>query len=107
MLRVIEGGHGAVRSVAFLPEGRFLLTGSADGTICLWETATGRAVYSFERLHSAAINSLNLSADGKWLLSGSTDKTARLWEAFGGPKPEEPASAKEPTDKKEPADAKK
>ena len=40
-LQTFEGHSMSVLSVAFSPDGRTLATGSHDGTIKLWDTATG------------------------------------------------------------------
>jgi eukaryotic-like serine/threonine-protein kinase len=39
---VLQGHHGSVRGVAFLPPGDLVVTNSWDGTTRLWEAATGR-----------------------------------------------------------------
>src|SRR5436309_3287442 len=47
---IVQLGHGAgVRSVAFSPEGKYVLTaGSEDNTARLWEVETAREVRRFE-----------------------------------------------------------
>ena len=77
---VLHTGHaGAVVSVAFSRDGKTLASGSADGTIRLWDLPTGRWIGSPLRGGTAAVVSVAFSRDGKTLASGSADGTIRLW----------------------------
>jgi WD40 repeat protein len=81
---VVQLGHSSsVLSVAFSPDGQFVLTGSWDHTAQLWETDTGRGVRRF-RGHTQKVNSAVFSPDGRHVLTGSDDSTVRLWDAEGG-----------------------
>jgi WD40 repeat protein/uncharacterized caspase-like protein len=75
--------EGLVLSVAFSPDGRYLLTGEVDNTVGLWEVGTGREVRRFVG-HTGAVRSVAFSPDGRWVLTGSKDQTARLWEVGTG-----------------------
>ncbi len=79
---------GIVRTVAFSPDGKILLTGSYDGTARLWDTATGRPLGP-PLGHQKFVQVVAFSPDGKLLVTGSQDTTARLWEIGSGP-PEGP-----------------
>jgi len=57
--------------------------GSDDGTLRLWEIATGREIKIF-RGHTDTVSSVAFSPDGRYALSGSTDKTLKLWEIASG-----------------------
>ena len=72
-----------VWSVAFSPDGRYVLSGSSDKTLRLWEVATGKELRRFEG-HSGRVCSVAFSPDGRYVLSGSRDKTIRLWEVATG-----------------------
>jgi WD40 repeat protein len=49
--------------VAFTPDSKRLGSGSFDGTIKLWDVATGHELASFEN-HSPVVTSLAFSPDG-------------------------------------------
>jgi WD40 repeat protein len=110
-LRLCEGHTDRVNSVAISPNGRFVLSGSSDNTMRLWELASGRQLRVFEGhtdsvtsvafspdgryalsgvggtlclWETGKVNSLALSPDGRFILSGSDDRTLRLWEAATG-----------------------
>jgi WD40 repeat protein len=72
-----------VNAVAFSPDGIRVLSGSADRTLKLWDTATGQLLRTFEG-HLEPISSVAFSPDGARVLSGSWDKTLKLWDAATG-----------------------
>ncbi|HNP19621.1 MAG TPA: caspase family protein [Fulvivirga sp.] len=91
---VVQRGHyAAVKAVAFTPDGKYLLSGSRDKSIKLWEVATGRELRSYLG-HESTINDLAVSNDGKFFVSSCADKTAKMWniatgeliKTFTGPK---------------------
>src|SRR5689334_21160005 len=72
-----------VRSAAFSSDGAYVLTGSDDGTLKLWDVATTRLVRTFAG-HKGKVSAVALSRDGAYAMSGSADKTIRLWEVATG-----------------------
>ncbi len=70
-------------SVAFSPDGAFVAAGYSDGTVVVWDAATGGAVRVFEG-HSDGVRSVAFSPDGRVLASVSDDKTVRLWSPDTG-----------------------
>jgi WD40 repeat protein/serine/threonine protein kinase len=86
-IRRFEGHTGAVRSVAFSPDGQRVLSGSGwpdgDWTIRLWEVATGRELLRFAG-HTAQVMNVVFSRDGRRALSGGNDRRVRLWDVESG-----------------------
>ena len=80
MLHTLIGHTADVICAAFSPDGRRLATASFDRTIKLWDTATGRDVFTL-RGHTAGVVALAFSPDGNRLVSGGIDNTARVWDA--------------------------
>jgi hypothetical protein len=75
--------NGPVFSVVFSPNGKLLASGGQDGTMRLWDIATGKVVRRFKG-HEKPVSSVAFSSGGKLLASGSQDKTVRLWDPTGG-----------------------
>jgi WD40 repeat protein len=77
-------GHSVpVHSIAFSPDGRILASGMDDGTIRLWDVATGERLGQIGRPltgHKRAVYSVAFSPDGRTLASAGDDGTVRLWE---------------------------
>ncbi|MCE7990144.1 MAG: hypothetical protein DYG89_54060 [Caldilinea sp. CFX5] len=71
--------EGAVRSVAFSSDGKWLASGSEDGTVRVWQVEARATEPVVLRGHEARVTSVAFSGDGKWLASGSRDGTLRVW----------------------------
>jgi serine/threonine protein kinase len=81
-------GHGkVVNSVAFSPGGQTLISGSADGTIKLWDSGTGALTETIEESGNEVV-SVAFSGDGKSVavgLSGSGGRgTAIVFDSSSG-----------------------
>ncbi len=74
----------AVRSVAFSPDGRRIVSGSYDRTLRLWDAATGQPIEAPLTGHTDVVRSVAFSPDGRRIVSGSNDRTVRLWDAATG-----------------------
>ena len=79
----VEGHSERVREVAFTPDGKRAVSASYDGTLILWDVATGEVLRVFEG-HEGKVASVAVSADGRYVLSGGQDQTARLWDLETG-----------------------
>jgi hypothetical protein len=69
----------AVLAGAFSPDGKTVLTGSADGTAQLWDVATGKPVGPPWR-HDGPVRAVAFRPDGRMAATAGNDRTARLWE---------------------------
>ena len=81
------GSRPSVNSVAFSPDGWRLATGADDGTVRLWDPATGEHLrtLTWRRFGSRRdVNSVAFSPDGRRLATGARDGTVRLWDPATG-----------------------
>lgn len=76
--RVLGGHEGEVYAVAYSPDERFLLSGGQDGTVRIWEAATGNQVAVLKE-HTRCVNSIDFAPDGDTFVTASCDKTIKLW----------------------------
>jgi WD40 repeat protein len=81
--RSLHNHTQSVNAVAWSPDGKQALTGSADKTIKIWDAASSRMVTTLEG-HTDSVWSVAWSPDGRQVLSGSADSTARIWDAASG-----------------------
>ncbi|KAK9769805.1 putative WD40-repeat-containing domain protein [Seiridium cardinale] len=82
--RLILGGHQKpISQVRISPDGRWIASASADGTIKIWEASTGKHMDTLVG-HMAGVSTVAWSPDSKVLASGSDDKAIRLWDRVTG-----------------------
>jgi WD40 repeat protein/predicted Ser/Thr protein kinase len=68
-----------VMAVAFTPDSRKVLTGSADGAARFWDADTGEPIGE-AMPHPKPVCAVAVNPDGKTLVTGSTDGSVRIWD---------------------------
>ncbi len=82
-LQIYKGHTSWVAGVAFLPDGKTIVTAGRDNILRWWDTDTGKELRQFIG-HTSDVNSVAVSPDGNYILSGSSDMTVRLWDIKSG-----------------------
>jgi WD40 repeat protein len=86
-LRLLTAGTGPaekageVLACAYSPDGAFVLSGSWDGYLRLWETVNGSYVSSLQASEKP-VSTCRFSPDGKYWLSGSLEGLLAHWDAL-------------------------
>lgn len=76
--RVIATNASPITSIAVTPDGKYLLSGSRDGTLRLWDAHTYTELKQWNQPDS--IISVAISPDGVHLVTGSALGMTRVWE---------------------------
>ncbi|KAH7925656.1 WD40 repeat-like protein [Leucogyrophana mollusca] len=67
--KILKGHTRTVQSVAYTPDGRFIVSGSEDKDIRIWDVATGESVGTPLEPNNQGIWELAISPDGKKIVS--------------------------------------
>lgn len=93
VIRTLEGhpippgenprGGVAVRSVAFSPDGKSLVSGGKDQLAKIWDVSTGKLLHVL-RGHKRDVSSVTFSPDGNIVATGGYDELVKIWNAQDG-----------------------
>ncbi len=83
LLATLRGHTGAVRSVAFSPDGKTLVSGSMDHTVRLWNVAKRERRGVLPPFKHGELD-VALSPDGSLLAVAGREFTASVWSAASG-----------------------
>jgi WD40 repeat protein len=89
ILRRLDSGGEEIRSLAWSPDGRWLMAGGENGTAHLWDFRGDPVALPHTSLlgHEQTIASIAFSSNSRWAVTGSWDKTARIWDLYS-PQPD-------------------
>ena len=82
-MRQFDGHTKLVISVSISYDDHWIVSGSEDNTVRLWDVETGKQIRQFDG-HTNWVWCVEISNDNKWIVSGSFDKTIRLWDVKTG-----------------------
>ncbi|MBD2215333.1 hypothetical protein H6G27_36835 [Nostoc linckia FACHB-104] len=78
LVRTLVGHSDYVNAVALTRDGNYMISGSADKTLKVWNWQTGEELCTLNG-HSSWVQALALTLDGKYVISGSLDRTLKVW----------------------------
>jgi len=78
----LTGHSGFVTSVVFSSNGKYLVSGSGDKTVKVYQTDGFKEIVTLTG-HSNYVYSVAFSPDGRYLASGSYDKTVKIYQTDG------------------------
>ena len=81
-VRVIDTDDTHAR-VAVSPDGRSFAAAGADGTVRVWDAATGEVIQTLEG-HDGSVLAVAFSPDGRTIASSGRDGTIRIWDPASG-----------------------
>ncbi|KAG8792068.1 hypothetical protein FRC12_007331 [Ceratobasidium sp. 428] len=74
-------GHDCeVKALAYSTDGAYIVSGSNDCTLRIWDVHTGGMAGQPLEGHTGRILSVSFSPDGARIVSGSDDETIRIWD---------------------------
>lgn len=81
-VRVFLGHTDGVLNAIFGPRDETVITSSMDGTVVIWDAATGERKHRLE--HGAHVHGLAVRPDGKVLVTACNDRAVRVWDLHSG-----------------------
>ncbi len=70
-----------VYAIAWSPDGKRIASASQDGTVHVWDAATGHRSFRYHG-HRGSVNAVAWSPNGSYIASASSDTTVQVWDAL-------------------------
>jgi WD40 repeat protein len=83
LVHTLSGHTEWVGVVAYSPDGKHLVSGGDDGTLKIWEAATGTLLRSIDGI-GHFIGAVSYSPDGNYVAAGIYDSTVKIWNVSNG-----------------------
>ncbi len=74
----MQGHTNAVNTISFSPDGKYLVSGSSDKTVKIWNVELQKEVITLKG-HILKVNSVSFSPEGNYFASASDDRSIKLW----------------------------
>ncbi len=75
--------YGYVNSVAFSRDGKWIVSGSYDGTIRIWDAKSEKQIRKMDQA-KGFYNTVAISPNSKRIVSGSSERKVEIWDAESG-----------------------
>ena len=77
----INAHQNSIFTLAFSPDGRYLLSGSRDAHLNVWDCEKDFLLHTSIVAHMFAINHIAYNNEGTFFATGSMDKSIKIWDA--------------------------